>query len=212
MFITDKEFITEEERLAVKQTVLDLKEHWDHFENVTPNGANYYSALGNALYLMEAKGHTAEQINWKRQDILLDNFNWLYQRICSRVADMTERNTSIHPRLTVPGFHIGSVPGSYQVYRYHNDSSILTYDPQGDMSSNYSVLIPIESPSTGACLECMIDGQEKKLPYELGAFHQWKATLDHKIGAFKLEEGEYRITLQCHYYHNKSQDVNYLYF
>jgi hypothetical protein len=212
MFYFEKNFITEEERLAVKQKVLDLKDHWDNFENVTPNGANVYSALGNALYLMDAQGQHPPQINWAVQEILIENFNWLYQRICSQVADMTQCNTQLHPTLTAPGFHIGSVPGSYHVNRFHNDSSILNYDVEATQDTNYSVLIPIEVPATGACLAYMENNEEKELPYELGAFHQWKATLDHKIGDFQLAPGEYRITLQCHYYHNVAQDTNYIYF
>ena len=33
MFYFEKDFITEQERLAVKQKVLDLKEYWDNYEN-----------------------------------------------------------------------------------------------------------------------------------------------------------------------------------
>lgn len=212
MFYFEKDFITEEERLAVKQKVLDLKEYWDNYENITPNGANTYSSLGNALYLMEAQNQQPDAIQWHRQQILIDNFNWLYQRICSKIADMTMHNTELHPNLTVPGFHIGSVPGSYSVNRYHNDSSILTYDSSSNMETNYSVLVPIEAPAAGACLEYLENNEHKKWNYELGAFHQWKATVDHKIGAFELAEGEHRITLQCHYYFNRKESCNYVYF
>lgn len=213
MFHIEKNFITEEERLAVKQTVLDLKEHWDNFENVTPDGANVYSVLGNALYLMEAQGQVLPQINWQVQEILVEYFNWLHQRICSKVADLTFCNTQLHPTLTVPGFHIGAVPGNYHVNRYHNDCSILSYDASGEhKETNYSLLIPIEVPTTGACLEYLDNNEQKKLPYELGGFYQWKATLDHKIGNFSLAPGEHRISLQCHYYYNREQDTNYVYF
>ena len=212
MFHIEKNFITEEERLAVKKTVLDFEKYWDHYENITPNGANVYSVLGNGLYLMEAKQETVADINLVTRQLLIDNLNWLYQKICDYVANMTFRNTELHPFLTVPGFHIGCQPGSYRVNRFHNDMSILTYDREGNMDTNYSVLIPIEMPSTGACLHYLDAGEEKKLPYELGAFTQWKATLDHKIGDFELKPGEYRITLQCHYYHNVNDNTNYVYF
>ena len=211
MFHIEKNFITEEERLAVKQTVLDLKEHWDNLRPAWYSNVSF-STLGNALYIMEAEGNTVNQINLKVKELLNENFNWLFQRICSHVADMTQENTELHPYLTSPGFHIVHEPGNYTVGFYHNDMSILSYDPESNMQSNRSILIPIEIPSAGAGLLYTENRQEKQLPYELGAFHQWDARLDHKVGGLNIAPGEHRITLQCHYYYNQAHGSNFLYF
>jgi hypothetical protein len=211
MFHIEKNFITEEERLAVKQKVLDLKSYWNDLRPERYSNVNF-STLGNALYIMEAEQMPASQIDRKVQGLLFDNFNWLFQHICSTIADLTQKNTEPHPYLTAPGFHIGHKPGEYQVGFYHNDMSILSYDPAANMETNRSVLIPIELPSAGAGLLYTEQGQEKQLPYELGAFYQWDARLDHKVGGLKILEGEFRMTLQCHYYYNAEYGSNFLYF
>ena len=212
MLHTEQNFITEQERVAVKQKVLDLEEHWssqrpDRYSNVQ------FSTLGNALYILEADNQFPPCINHGTRRLLLENFNWLYQKICSKIADQTDKNTQLHPQLTAPGFHIGHVPGSYHVPFYHNDMSILTYDREATLDHSYSILIPIEIPSSGAYLEYLDENnQVRTLPYELGAWHQWKATVNHKVGDLLLLENEYRITLQCHYYLNVRTDTNYLFF
>lgn len=214
MLHTEQNFITEQERVTVKQTVLELKDLWTTYDlRPSINSIQKFSTLGNALYLMEADNQFPPCINSATRSVLIDRFNWLYQKICMKVADQTGKNTQLHPSLTVPGFHIGHVPGSYQVHRYHNDMSILTYDREGSLEHSHSILIPIEIPSNGACLEYLDENDQKQvLQYQLGAWHQWKATLHHRVGDLLLLENEYRITLQCHYYLNVRADTNYIFF
>ena len=205
---TEPYFILEEECYAIKNKVLELKDLWDNYTSPIP-----FSTLGNALYLMEAEGLSSARINYSVKETLTENFGWLYQKICDKVSVMTGCNTQLHPTLTVPGFHIGNTPGDYKIDRFHIDASILRYDPQSDIETVYSILIPISIPRTfGAGLQYMKDGKQFRFTYELGAFHQWKGDLEHKVGDSILFESEHRITLQCHYYHNKVNDINYVYF
>ena len=212
MFYTEKGFITEQERLDVKQKVLELRDLWFFYSNNTSNGMVYFQTLGDALYLMEASELSATSISDVVKQELIKNFGWLHQRICNKISDITKRKTQLHPTLTVPGFHIGDVAGDYKIDRVHVDGSIMRYDPESSIDSVYSVLIPIEVPSGGAGLHYLENGEENRFEYELGAFHQWKGDLEHKVGDSLLLPNEHRITLQCHYYHNKVQDVNYVYF
>jgi hypothetical protein len=213
-FYIEKNFITEQERLDVKQRVLALRDLWDFYSNNTSHGMIYFQTLGNALYLMEASELPSDSINIVVKQTLIENFDWLYQRICTKVSDITGRPTQLHPTLTVPGFHIGDVAGDYKIDYFHVDGSITTYDRESVVATNtvYSVLIPIEMPRSGAGLQYLEKGQEKRLEYELSAFYQWKGDLEHKIGDSLLLPDEQRITLQCHYYYNNTQDVNYVYF
>lgn len=214
MIDTELNFITDEERIAVRDRVIQLRDKWNTY-SVKPSmhSIQKFSTLGDALYLLESERLPVEQINRRTQQILIDNFNWLYQRICSKVADITGKNTQLHPNLTAPGFHIGHIAGSYHVPFYHNDMSILTYDKEGSLDHSYSILIPIEVPSHGAHLEYLdADDTVNKLTYQPGAWHQWKATVKHKVGDLLLLENEYRITLQCHYYLNVNADTNYIFF
>jgi hypothetical protein len=211
-FYVEKYFITEKERLAIKQKVIELKNLWDFYTDPTPNGVIPFYTLGNALYLMEITRTDISGINQPVRQVLIQNFGWLYQRICDKLTMMTGLNTKLHPRLTVPGFHIGDIPGNYKIDRFHKDGSIESFDPDGSIDTAYSILIPIEIPSAGARLQYLDNEQEKRFEYELGALLRWKATLRHKIGDSILQANEYRITLQCHYYHNTSQNLNYVYF
>lgn len=214
MVYTEQNFITEQERVAVKQTVFELEDLWTTYDlRPSMHSIQKFSTLGNALYLMEADNQFPPCINRKTRSILIDKFNWLYQKICMKVADQTGKNTQLHPGLTVPGFHIGHVLGTYRVPQYHNDMSILTYDTEASLEHSYSILIPIELPTNGACLEYVDkNNQTQIMPYKLGAWHQWKATVHHKVGDLILLENEHRITLQCHYYLNVRTDTNYLFF
>ncbi len=207
----EENFITEHERLSIRQRVLDLEPCWtthrpEHYSNVD------FSTLGNALYIMEASGHAAQDIDQQIRALLLENFDWLYQRIYNKIAQHTGRPTRLHDSLTVPGFHIGHVAQDSNIDFYHQDLSILQYDVEANMETNRSVLIAIDKPSSGAYLDYLHEDNTRTLDYVLGAWHQWDARIKHKVGGLKINPGEHRITLQCHYYYNARMQCNLVYF
>lgn len=213
-FVVEEDFITEQERLTIKQLVLILKPCWtDHrperYSNVD------FSTLGNALYIMEGTDAIAADIDQRVRDLLVENFSWLYLRLCDKIQSLTGKPTQLHPDLTVPGFHIGHRSGDTvddAIGFYHQDMSILHYDPEANMETNRSVLVAIDIPVAGAYLLYLQDNQQQRLPYKLGAFYQWDARLQHKVGGLRVMPGEYRITLQCHYYYNARKQCNLVYF
>lgn len=213
-FYVEENFITEDQRLSVRQTVLNLQPHWSTHRPEKYSGVNF-STLGNALYIMESDAMRIEDINQQVRQILLENFGWLYQRICDKIQHITGQPTMLHPFLTVPGFHLGHKPGVMTddtIAFFHRDMSILSYDPESNMETNRSVLIAIETPSSGAYLMYKQNNEVKKFHYKTGALHQWDARLEHKVGGLTLMPGEHRITLQSHYYYNARMKCNLVYF
>lgn len=210
----EENFITEQERLAVKQFVLDHKPYWSNHRPERYSGVDF-KTLGNALYIMEAELVAAADINQEVKSLLTNNMSWLYQRLCDKIASLTGIETRLHPYLTVPGFHIADVPGNITddtISFFHQDMSILTYDKESNMETNRSVLVSIQDPSSGAYLLYKDHDQIKKLHYKHCAFQHWDARMEHKIGAMRLLPGEHRITLQSHYYYNARMQCNLIYF
>jgi len=214
IYIED-DFITEEERLQVRQFVLDHESYWDDHNTERYSGINF-KTLGNAVYIMEPSGLQVSDINQDTKTLLKNNLDWLYQRLCNKITELSGVKTQLHPELTVPGFHIAEPNNSMTddtIAFFHQDMSILSYDAESNMDSNRSVLIAIELPSMGSYLLCKdTDDEVKKLHYKNRAFHQWDARMEHKIGGQTLLSGEHRITLQCHYYYNENLQCNLVYF
>lgn len=213
-FYVEENFITEQERLNIRQAVLDLKPYWTDHRPERYSNVNF-STLGDALYIMESTQMSANDINQTVKNLLLDNFTWLYQRLCDKITTMTGIPTQLHPALTAPGFHIGHKPGATlddTIEFFHNDMSILTYDAESNLDTNRSLLIAIELPSSGAYLLYKDAGQVKRLQYKPAALHRWDARLDHKVGGLTLLPDEHRITLQSHYYYNARLQCNLVYF
>jgi hypothetical protein len=213
-FHVEEDFISEQERLSIRQTVLDHRQHWSDLRPERYSGIDF-STLGNALYIMEGEGQTVVDINQQVRSLLLEKFDWLYQRVCNKIEQLTGHPTRLHTELTVPGFHVVHKPSNTDddtIGFFHNDMSILSYDVESNMESNRSVLIAIDIPSAGSYLLYKHNDEVRKLDYKLSAFHQWDARLDHKVGGLKLLSGEHRITLQSHYYYNARQQCNLVYF
>ena len=215
-FHIEEDFISNDERLAIKQKVLDLKPYWTDHRPEWYSGVEF-NTLGNALYTMYAAKIklTAADIDQQVRSLLIENFSWLYQRIGNKIQSLTGHPTKLHDALTVPGFHIGYKLSDREdsvINFYHQDSTILFYDSESSMETVRSVLVAIDMPATGAYLLYLNDGQQHRLNYKLGAFHQWDSRMDHKVGGLKIAPGEYRITLQCHYYYNARMQCNLMYF
>lgn len=211
---TEHGFITEEERLQVRQFVLDHEACWTSHRPEQYSGIDF-KTLGDALYIMEPSKVNSADINLEVKTLLKNNLGWLYQRLCDKITALTGMNTRLHPNLTAPGFHICRQQGTMTddtIPFFHRDMSILTYDAESNMETNRSVLIAIELPSSGSYLLYKGRDDLKKLHYSYGAFHQWDARVEHKIGGQTIRPGEHRITLQSHYYYNARMQCNLVYF
>lgn len=194
-------FITPEERLQIRQQVLDLRPHWRSIQHT-------WYGLGDSAYTVQ----DLSKINQEIKSLLIEEFSWLHDRICAEITRQKNIPTELHPILPCPGFHISEIPIDHTPPTYHIDSNVQGFIPNVNIETVYSVLLLIERPTPGAWLDYLKDDKSRIFHYEYNAFHQWKGTLEHRVGGYKVLPGEHRITLQCHYYHDKEAGKNYLYF
>ena len=52
-----------------------------------------------------------------------------------------------------------------------------------------------------------VDGE-----YKFGCLHFWNGMIPHRVGRFKLDDGEYRITFQGHFYVDPKSRIAKVYF
>jgi len=205
MIYSEKGFFSELERLKIRQSVLLLRNRWTMVTGqdaigYSPAKKTYFYTLGDSLYEMDSNDKTESDINLGIRKILLKEFGWIYDRIFSKLEELTSKKVKLYNGLTVPGFHISQVPIRYSPSYYHQDRSILVYRPEVNMNTVHSVLLLIEKPKNGAWLDYLDNSGNKLIKnYHYGQFNMWKSTMLHKIGGFYTMPGEQRITLQCHY-------------
>jgi hypothetical protein len=191
-----------------------LKKYWAVFKPDRYSNLDYYT-LGDATYIMIQTNTPKSKICQDTKNILIENFDWLYKRICDKIFQITGKPAILHPNLTVPGFHIFYKPFIYNdddVQGFHIDEGILAYDNESNMESSRSILIPIDMPSNGSYLLYKDEEENKKMYYKTKAMYHWDARLEHKAGGSTILSGECRITCQSHYYYNKQMQINLLYF
>lgn len=205
MIYSEKGFFSESERLKIRQSVLLLRNRWTMVTGqdaigYSPAKKTYFYTLGDSLYEMESNDKKESDINLGTRKILLREFKWIYDRIFTKIEELTGKKVKLYNGLTVPGFHISQVPIHYSPSYYHQDRSILLYRPEVNMDTVHSVLLLLEKPKNGAWLDYLDkDGNKCVKNYHYGQFNMWKSTMLHKIGGFYTLPGENRITLQCHY-------------
>ena len=204
MFDTYPNFITNDEIKQIREKVIELRSNWRVI-------AGEWFIFGDALYILQGKGLDLSSVDRGIQKVLADNFGWIYKRLCNRIYQITGKNTILHPKLPLPGFHISELKIPYEVSFFHMDSSITDYITNVNLNDVASLLVLIEKPSEGAWLETKVKDQILKHDYEYGSLHQWKSTVPHRVGQFNTGNGERRITLQCHYYYNSTLDCNLVY-
>lgn len=220
MIYSQENFLSELERVRIRNTVLALRSKWKMVTK--PESIGYLSAsqkqnthfftLGDSAYCMEKDSIPKDAIDLNVRKILLREFSWLYDKVLKNATEVTGAKTILHPDFTVPGFHISRVPVPYTPEFYHQDKSILAYDDEADMESVYSILLLIEKPKRGAWLDYQVGIQNKIKHYKYGYYYSWKSTMPHRIGGFQSDMGEQRITFQCHYYYNERLKANLVYF
>jgi len=221
-----KDFLTDEERVSIREQVLEMKDKWrpiypsDHLfgpvrdilEKLAHAGLGFYH-LGYAVYIMKCSRMPAEKAHDEIYDELMVRFEWLFERVCSIVEKETGVPTELHG-ITTPGFHISTVPFDIKgAADLHEDFSITKYVDGVDVDSIISLIAVIEEPEGGAWLEWQHPlGDLKRYDYNLNSLHAWRGKLFHRVGDYQTKLGEHRITLQCHYYFDKERGVNRVYF
>ena len=224
-FIDFPDFVSEQELAQVKADVLSMRRRWtpiypseqvlgpvqDLLEKLSEANLGFYM-LGNSVYLLHCCGKGAADVNESTKNKLLERFAWLHERICAKITEVTGKPTVLHG-ITAPGFHISTVPIDMQPAQYHEDTSIQRYQSGVEKETIYSALLLIDEPSTGASLEYMTpNGVVKHKRYTKGALHFFRGTIPHRISQFKTGLGEYRMTLQCHFYYDSEMGCNRVYF
>jgi len=227
-------FISEAERLELKQLLLELKDDWTPIypaegnfgsaaivvkgilEKLAKAGIGFYH-LGDASYTLKCGDKSVNDINFEVRDKLVEKAGWIFQRVCDKVTEITGVPSKLFgPReFTSPGFHISTVPFDVPgAAALHQDYSVTRYIPDIDKSTITSLIVLIEEPTVGAFLEWE-DTSRNTLQhyyYKYGSLHMFRGSLMHRVGSYETKLGEYRMTLQCHMYYDKKQGCNFIYF
>jgi hypothetical protein len=224
-FETYGDFLTKDERLEIQRAVNDMRNEWvpevplnENREKVlalSKAGIGFYT-LGDAVYVMAKNKQGPEVVSRVLREAMLDNFGWLYDKLLNKIDAITGVPSNLHP-LTIPGFHISTVPFDFVMPYYHVDSSMKWYDERARLERIYSIVSVIDmSPSCGF-LEYLDETEDgivwtKRLNYEYGVLHTWSGTVPHRIGNFKVEDGHQRLTFQAHAFYDEEEHCNWVYF
>lgn len=202
-FQTYKNFLSSTETETLIDDVMDMKDFWYKAQpelQVGLEGGLY--VLGNCIYLRKNI--------CKLNRVISNKFSWVHHKIARKLEEITGTETVLSECLPPPGFHISTLRIEASEYlHFHTDNTIKEYVPNVDLRKVYSMLILLEAPDAGAYLETL----EKMYQYEVGALHIWRGGVEkHRMSGLKCEEGEHRITLQCHSYYDEQQQKNVIYF
>lgn len=224
-------FLTDEQSKLLRDTVYRLKPFWKHVSNMPINSdevrAKYpkeivehaekvmenLNFLGEGIYIIDKK---LNEVDRNVQEILKKEFGWLYSMVIEHFKYLYNvPNIKLHEELPIPGFHIFT--GTKQERRnfeWHHDSTVDQYVNHVKPETVFSFVILVESPKDTAHLEYKLAGSEEPLilEYEKNTFHMWNGSLMHRIGAFRLEENEARITFQGHIYYDEQENYYKIYF
>lgn len=216
-----KNFLDKPETELIKNSVFSLENCWkplteyQRFSNIkqfATDKEKLLHVLGDAIYVL--KDGDRSEIDSNLRDKLTKEFDWLYLKLFDTIKEVFDVDkVELDTTLTVPGFHVF---GKYQIdnaeYGFHEDSSILHYYPSITPTDIRSFAVLIQSPSTHPYLEIDSDTGFDKVFYEYGSLYFWHGLVLHRIGPFSLQEGEYRITFQGHFYVDPDTQVVKVYF
>jgi len=207
-----EDFITEEERLKIREDVLSFRNEW---KQISPELHAAYGIhkegfchLGWALYHHENHAQT----DYDLKNRMIEKFGWIYDRILSSIEERSGIKTIIDPVLSCPGFHVINLPINY-IPGFHTDTSIIEYRPTIDASTIRSANLIIEKPTNGTWLD-YYDGDEiKQYHYEYYKLSEWSGHVVHRVGRTQVDgPDQFRITLQCHYAYDTELECNVVYF
>ena len=213
---TVENFLTESQVDSIKNEVHSMRKDWKNFHEYDCWQSDSLihilqtqCLLGDAIYL--AKEH---EFNKDLQEKLKVRFDWLYQLTFTEIEKQFGLQVEFDDRLPVPGFHVFG--GQDYNTITHVDLDVLEYYPEVSPGTVVSFISVIQCSETPAFLDIIIDDEtwkhEERFEYKFGCLHFWNGMLPHRVGRFKLDDGEYRITFQGHFYVDPRSRIAKVYF
>jgi len=213
---TVEDFLTESQVDSIKNEVHSLRKYWKNFHEYDCwestsliHILQTQCLLGDAIYLAKEN-----EINRVLQEKLKVRFDWLYQLLFIEIENQFGLQVEFDDRLPVPGFHVFG--GQDYNTTTHVDLDVLEYYPEVSPGTVVSFISVIQCSETPAFLDIIIDDEtwkhEEKFEYRFGCLHFWNGMLPHRVGRFKLDDGEYRITFQGHFYVDPKSNLAKVYF
>lgn len=201
---TYKDFLSEEQRLSIKDRVYSLKDYYvpvdprvPH-EDVTQLAAH---TLGNSIYGFMP-------LRTDLHDIVTTQFHDIHQLTINKLKEIFDIDNIKIANFSCPSFHIfrgESLFDYFKYVHYHLDDDIFLngkIDPDKvDASSVWSFMTLIENTKDPAYLDYIDpsdDLKDKKHYYEYGDFTLWRGRVAHRIGNNKYTGKDSRITYQGH--------------
>jgi hypothetical protein len=217
-----KNFLTKDDIKIINNTVFQMKSSWktldsykkyENLKHFFSNKEKTLHVLGDAIYLLNDTDGK-DEIDWNIQEQLKINFEWVYRKLFNVIKkEFGVDEVQFDDNLPVPAFHIF---GEYQAenvkFPAHQDSEILNYYSDVVENDIRSFAALIQSPKDRPYLDITLGEDSEKNYYQYGSLHFWHGMIPHRIGPFSLEDGEYRITFQGHFYVDPNSGVVKVYF
>lgn len=210
------DFLNEDECAQIVKKLHALQELWIHHKSAGPEV--FTKTLGYPIYLDPNDGQKYHSSILKSQQLMLENFSELYDRVCGFFATFLHEPVRLAPNGAVPGFHIFDRPmptGGLVHFDRHHEMFSRFFKDDWDLASYLSFTLPLKVPQNGAGLslwnvtmkDLAVDGAQIKLkeqkpniiPYLPGKIFVLTEQLLHKMAPDNgYVEGDERITLQGH--------------
>lgn len=209
--IVYENFLTENDRLKIKEKIYFLKNHYQPIYDYIPNdriASLCAHTLGNAVY-------TKRRLNRKVNQIMIENFSTLYEKTIYALKSIFNIENISLADFSVPGFHVyrGVELNNYlKDLKYHIDTDVLTHVEINTDSIDNKFIWSFSSLIENTKDPAYLDYNEDKFYYEYGKLNIWNHSLAHRIGASQFSNNDSRITYQGHIYKQKGTDNYYLYF
>lgn len=215
----DPDFLSAEDIERVKEFLFNNKSDWYGIENTplvnynthtvgTDPDRHFAHFYGPSLYSMQGTDDAYRnyiELIEKYNKPLLTEFYPIYHKMADAIGKALKADAGFCPHTNmVPGFHIFGNGLDEKVdydyfYDHTDDFPIRAVGgfPPGEI---YSLIIPIQIPETGACLEYKkYDETYHRYNYKVGSLSMWSGKMPHRIGHFTLSnKNDYRITWQIH--------------
>ena len=187
------EFDTGWDLEKIHDTVILLREYWDHRSPQIP-----FYTLGKAAYLDENTDAYFEGVKTVNP-ILKDYLGFMYDDLKDMLSAILREPVGTLPSVALPGFHVfPSDPvflgmwGNWHVDIPHQTLSLGNQEP-------WAFTVAITLPTGGAGQDRRIDNKEVYLEYEPGKMYLTNGETVHRITSYKeYVPNEYRVTLQGH--------------
>lgn len=219
--IQTQELLTSDECTQVAHTVESLRAFW---EKPSPFGRMY--VLGAASYVFapgEPAGPAYRERAARLTPLLVEQFGWLYTRLCRAVTAATGAPATLAEGLCPPGFHIYRWDrGRRKMHTsVHCDLQFNAHDftryGTPELAEPLSFTVSVREPPEGAAMNLWTRTFEdakhqprtqfraelattppRRVRYQLGELTMHSGMAFHQIDPFILEPDQIRLTLQGH--------------